>query len=277
MIELIRKIALVLTIGIGLSGTAQGQSSYDLFGNARSDALGQGTTGTTSMVDAHANPAAPALGSGAAVLLYTRQSFGLPALRYGASMVLVPFAWGTLSTGASTFGFEDYRELHFTAGYARRFQLGTSRPLHLGGGARYHHVSIPRYGSTGALGIQVGGLIRVLRSLQFGFRVTNLNGAALVDGAPLPRTLAVGLSYRALRRLLVVADVFKDVRYPAAVRGGVEVRPVSVLALRAGVTTTPVQFAGGIGVRLSPVRADVAAVQHQELGWSPSASLQFRW
>jgi hypothetical protein len=98
-----------------------------------------------------------------------------------------------------------------------------------------------------------------------------------VNGEPIPRTLAVGLQYRALRQMYVLVDLFKDVRFPTAVRSGIEVRPVSVLALRAGVTTAPVRFMGGVGIHLGPLRADLAAEQHQELGWSPSASLRVHW
>jgi hypothetical protein len=120
-------------------------------------------------------------------------------------------------------------------------------------------------------------MVRLLRSLRLGAHATNLNGPSLVDGEPLPRTLAVGLSYRALEQMRVLVDAFKDVRFPLSVRGGLEVRPVSLLALRAGITTAPVRFTGGAGVRLGRLQANIAMEQHQVLGWSPSASLRVQW
>jgi hypothetical protein len=208
---------------------------------------------------------------------YARQGFGLTALRYGATHAAVPFAWGTLSGGASTFGFEDYREVHLSTGYARSFRFGTSRSIHMGVTARYYHTSINRYGSAAALGLNAGIVVSLLRSLHLGAHATNLSGSTLVESESIPRTLAVGLRYRALRQIRVLVDVFKDIRFPTTVRGGIEVHPVSVLALRVGMTTTPVRFMGGIGVHLGPLHADVAAEQHQELGWSPSASLRVYW
>lgn len=254
-----------------------GQSSYDLFGNARADALGYSTTAAPSAVSAHANPAARATQSDPVASFYAREGLGLSALRYGASTFAFPFDWGVASMGASTFGFEKYREVHVSAGYAQSVQLGTTRSFHVGAVTRYHHVSIPGYSSAGAVGLNVGVLVSLLHSLYLGAHATNVNGPDWADRQPLPRTLAVGLRYQPLDHVNVLADIFKDVRFPFSVRGGLEVRPVAPLALRAGITTAPVRFMTGAGVYLGPLRADVAAEQHQELGWSPSASLRVDW
>lgn len=253
------------------------QSAYDLYGSARADALGNATTASLSAVGVHANPAARAADTVGTAAFYAREGFGLSALRYGATHVTVPVPWGTASGGASTFGFEDYREVHLSAGFARQFRFGTTRSVHVGVTGRYYHTTIAGYGSAATVGLNAGFVVTLLRSLDLGAHATNLTGSALVEGEPMPRTLAVGLRYRALDQLRVLVDAFKDVRFPTAVRGGIEVYPVPVLALRAGLTTAPVRFMGGAGVRLDPLRADVAVEQHQELGWSPSLSLRVRW
>jgi len=269
--------ALLIVAVLGLVRPTHGQSSYDLFGNARADALGNATTALPATVGVQSNPSARAGLSRPTALFYARQSFGLDALRYGATHVAVPGSWGTLSAGASTFGFEDYREIHLSLGYARGLQFGTARSLRMGGTLRLHHTSIAEYGRAAALGLNLGLGLRLLRSLHLGATATNVTGASLVPDESLPRTLAVGLFYRALDDVLVVIDAFKDVRFPLTMRGGLEVQPVSPLFLRAGVTTTPTRFRTGLGVRLGPLNADVAAEQHQRLGWSPSASLRVRW
>jgi hypothetical protein len=256
---------------------AHGQSSYDLYGSARADALGNATTALPAVGGVHANPAAQAALPDRTVSFYARQSFGLAALRYGATHAAVPFDWGTVSSGVSTFGFEAYREIHASAGYARGLQLGTTRTLRVGGRLRYYHTAIEGYGHAQAVGLNAGLQVALLRSLRFGVHATNLHGATLGDSVPIPRTLAVGLHYRALDRLRVLVDVFKDVRFPATVRGGLEVRPVDPLLLRVGGTTAPARFAGGIGVRLGALTAQVAAERHQTLGWSPAASFRVRW
>lgn len=256
---------------------AHAQSTYDLQGSARTSALGYASTALPTTAGVHANPAAGASHRRRVVSLYGRESFGLSALRYGSVYTTWPLGWGVVSAGASTFGNDKYREVHFSLGVARSLQLGTSRRVHVGLVGRYYHTRIERYGGTGALGLHAGFLVRVLPVLHFGAHATNLNGPTLVDGEPLPQTLSVGLQYRATERFLVVMDAFKDIAFPVAVRGGLEVRPISMLALRVGVTTAPTRFTGGIGLRLGRIRAHLAAEQHPDLGWSPSASLEVRW
>lgn len=269
-------VVLIFTVGV-LGTPAPAQSSYDLFGSARADAVGNSTTALLSASGVHANPAARADVTDLQAMFYAREGYRLPALRYGATHVAVPFEWGTLSSGASTFGFEDYREVHLSGGYARSFQLGTARFIHFGLAARYHHTSIEGFGSAGTLGLNAGFILTLLRSLQLGAHATNVNGGALVEDEPIPQTLSVGLHYQALEEMRVLVDLFKDVRFPTTIRSGIEVSPVSMIDLRAGVTTTPTRFMGGVGIHLGPLRADVAAEQHQELGWSPTASLNVRW
>lgn len=267
-----------LLLGLGVTCTAaHGQSSYDLYGSARADALGNGTTALPRDVGMHANPAARATLSTPTALFYARQSFGLSALRYGASHVAVPFGWGTLSSGLSTFSFDDYREVHASVGYAYALPLGTARRVRVGTTLRYYRTSIDGYGNAWTVGVNLGVGVSILRSLHLGAHATNVNGAVLADGAPIPRTLAIGLYYDALDSVQVMVDLFKDVRFPTSLRGGLEVTPVAPLSLRAGVTTKPVRFTGGAGVRLGPLSAHVAAEQHQTLGWSPSVSLRIRW
>ena len=246
-------------------------------GSARAAALGHATTALASAAGVHANPASRSTHTTRTVTLFARQSFGLSELRYAAAHWTEPFGWGTLSGGASTFGFDAYREMHGSISYARGVSLGTARRFHAGLTLRYYHTSIEGFGSAGTMGIHAGLLVQVLQNIDFGAHATNLNAPELTDGEALPQTLAVGLSYNADRRLRIVVDAFKDLDFPIAFRGGLEVTPVSILALRAGVAAEPTRFTAGAGVRLGQLNADIAAEQHQELGWSPSASLQVHW
>lgn len=266
-------IGLYLAIG----DLACAQSTYDLFGSARSAALGYASTALTSAAGVHANPAASAARKQRLVSFYAREAFGLSSLRYGAGYLRWPREWGSLSAGTSAFGNERYHELHYSLGYARSLHLGTSRPLYVGIIGRYYNTRIEGYGSARALGLHLGMLVTILPSLQFGAQATNINGPSLDGRKQLPQTLQVGVRYQATRSLEVLADVFKEVSFPLSVRAGVEVRPVPRLALRTGITTAPLRFTGGVGVQFGWIRVHLAAEQHLELGWTPSASLELRW
>lgn len=272
-------VVLAGIVGVLFLGSlpVRAQTAYDHFGSGRASALGYASTALGTAAGVHANPAASALHDRRLVSFYAREAFGLSALRYGAGYATWPVDWGTFSAGAGTIGNDDYREIQYSLGYGRSVRLGTSRPLHVGAVARYYTARIRGYGSAGAVGLHLGLLVSILPSLQLGAQAANVNGPSLVDGEQLPQSLQIGLRYRATRQLLVLLDLFKDVSFPAALRSGIEVRPIPLLALRAGVATAPTRFTTGAGVRLSRLRVHVAAEQHADLGWTPSASLELDW
>lgn len=274
----IRQILLGLPLVVCLwMPSADAQSVAHLVGNARAAALGHATTALPDDVGSQANPAAAAAQTHRTVHLFAREAYGLAELHLGTADVVYPLSPGTAFGGAGTFGFEDYRESFLHLGWAQGFSLGTARLLRAGLDLRYHHTSIATYGQAGALGLNAGVQARPLPTLTFGAHATNLNAPQLIDGEDLPRSLAVGLSYAAAPPLTVLIDAVKDIDFPLSVRGGMEAYPVAVLALRAGFTTRPTRFTAGAGIRLGPLAADLAAEQHQDLGWSPAVGLVLRW
>ena len=242
-------------------------------GGARALALGRAATALEGDVWGHYNPASWATLPGRAGAAFASQAFWLSELRLGAVAVAEPTRWGTFAATARTYGFEDFRETHLGLGYGRALPVSASRVVHAGLHLRYHTVAISEFGSAGTLGVSLGALVEVVPNLQFGVLAQNVNRPQLSDLDPLQARLDVGLAYRPNPRALVVLAVSDDVDYPASFRGGIEVQPVDVLALRAGVTTAPVRFSAGIGVALGTLRADVAAERHDVLGWTPAFGL----
>lgn len=245
-------------------------------GGARVAALGGAGTALAGDSWGYANPASWSTLAGRSVGFFATQAFGLEELRLGAAQYAEPFAFGTVALGARSFGFEDYRETHLNVGAARGFRLGTARHFHLGINLRYHRVSIPSYGSAGALALGLGGLVSVLPALDVGFHATNLHNPKL-GTEELARTLALGLAYAPNARLRVVADLYKDVRFPLSLRAGIEVQPIEALSLRAGATTEPSRITTGVGFHLGRIVADVAAERHEVIGWSPAVAFGLQW
>jgi len=271
---MVRCFLLIFALVLLAPSAAQGQTSMD--SGARAAALGGAATALDGEAWGYANPAAWSTLPGRFVGFYATQAFGLSELRLGAAQYAEPTRLGTVALGARTFGFEDYRETHLNAGFARGFRLGTTRRFHLGVSVRYHRVSIPEYGAAGTVELGLGWLVTVLPSLDVGFLATNIHTPEL-GGDELPRTLALGLGYAPLDELRVVVDVYKDVRFPLSIRSGLEVRPVEVLFLRVGATSEPSRLTAGIGVHVGAVRADVAAERHEVLGWSPAVAFAIQW
>ena len=266
---------LILMLLLGTPPRGRAQTSME--GGARAAALGGAATSLAHQPTGYANPASWATFSGRALSFFASEAFGLAELRLGAVAYVEPTRLGTFAAGARSFGFEDYRELHFHAGYARGFRLGTTRRFLLGLSLRYQRVSIPEYGSAGTQALSLGALVEVRPALHVGFQAANVHVPKLAGREELARTLALGLAYRSAARVMVVLDAYKDVRFPLSVRAGVEVQPVAVLFLRAGAATEPARFTTGVGLRLGKLAADLAAEHHAVLGWSPAVSLGLRW
>ncbi|MEO1480412.1 MAG: hypothetical protein AAFV01_17770, partial [Bacteroidota bacterium] len=78
-----------------------------------------------------------------------------------------------------------------------------------------------------------------------------------------------------LEALLAVDRGVDD--FDTSVRGGLEIRPVEVLAVRAGFTTAPARISLGAGVDLSRAHAALAFENHEALGWTPAIDLLVRF
>lgn len=246
-------------------------------GGARALALGRAATALDGDAWGLYNPASWATLTEGAAGLYASQAFGLAELRLGAVTVAQPTALGVVSASARSYGFEDFRESVFGVGVGRALPLSATRWLHAGLALRYTHVAIPDFGSGGAVGLSGGILTEVVPGLTFGAHALNVNRPALSEADPLETRLDVGLAYRAHPDALVLVSASKDVDYPLAVRGGLEVQPIDELFLRAGFSTAPTRFSTGIGFALGSIRADVAVEHHEALGWSPAFELGARW
>lgn len=268
--------ALLLSLGFaGFTprfGTAQtsvaGARDAALAGSSAASAAGGGLW-------ADANPAGSSELSGSAVAVHVSQLYGLPELRAGALRAGFAILGTALVAGVRTFGYSDYRETAFGLAAARAIRWGTFRPFQAGIRVRNHRVAIPSYGSASALAVS-GGLIV---PMSFGTNLAFAAENALVAGElydDLPRRLHAGVSV-STGAVQLMAAASKDARTPLAVRGGVEVYPHEVVALRGGYSLQPPRLAGGIGLLLSPLVIDLAAERHFVLGWTPSCTVQVRW
>jgi hypothetical protein len=259
-----------------LAFSAPAQSGMDLIGSARATALGHATTALQGDVGSHANPAAAATAP-RFLQLFAYEAFGLADLRRGGISLAIPWRSGALHGGLGAFGSGAYREWYGSLGAAYQFGFGTTREVLIGARLRYYHTGIDGYGQSSALGLSLGSQVRLLPTLSFGASAINVNAPEMTEGADLPQILAIGLAYEAAPDVMIVLDVMKDIDFPLSVRGGLEVQVLPPLALRAGYTTEPSRFTAGAGIALGRLSADVAAEQHQALGWSPAVGLGIQW
>jgi hypothetical protein len=259
-------LSLILFAGC-IDATAQ-----PLSGGARAAALGYATTALPGEHGGQAN-AAGALLQETVLSFFVREAFGLPELRYGTVQFVHAGRGGAVSLGVGTFGYDAFRMTHFEAGYVRALHFGTSRSFAAGLNVRYYTISADHYGTAGTWGVSGGWFFPLLPDLFVGFQATNAILPERTASEALPRSLAFGIGYRADDRLFVLAEVYKDVLFPASLRAGVELLPIPILALRTGLTTRPARYTGGVGLNAGPLVVDLAAEYHAVLGWSPAIAL----
>ncbi|MEL6445978.1 MAG: hypothetical protein AAFY55_12690 [Bacteroidota bacterium] len=284
MIVCRRLFACCLILLAGLLGALPAAQAQLAEGGARSLSLGRATVALPGDTWNHHNPAGWSTLDARSVALFASQPFGLSELRIVSLAAAVPTPYGTAAATARTYGFEDYRETTLGLGVARAVPLSRSRRIHLGLHARLHTLAFGGdFGSTSTFTLSAGALVDVLRGVTFGVHARNLlaprdDGARLEAPLSTEPGLEVGLAYRPIDAATVLLAVDRGVDdFDTSVRGGLEIRPVEVLAVRAGFTTAPARISLGAGVDLSRAHAALAFENHEALGWTPAIDLLVRF
>ena len=231
-----------------------------------------------AVADASFADSNPASFSGTRVLsVRAAQLYGLPELRFGEAFVTLPALRGGVAFSIAGFGFDDYREMLLSLGYSRSIRAGTARPLLAGIRLHWFSLSIDGYGSASTPSLSAGLILPVDERLTLGMAASNLYAPPRSAAGVLDRSVTVGATIRPAGSLLVVVEAWKAATSPADLRFGLEVRPLEVVALRAGFTLEPRRYAAGAGLHLAPIFADLAAQYHDALGWSPSVAAGVSW
>ncbi len=208
---------------------------------------------------------------------FVERRFLLNEINYGTIGFVTPFKEGKHFAGLDLggFGFAGYNESRIGLTYATTL----FDRLSLGAKANYTRVSIDNYGSKGALFVDAGLNCILSKHVSLGFRIFNANRAELQkeQDEKIPTTLDVGVAYQVSDKVLIVADIEKQVNFPFSFRGGVEYAPAKFLKARIGASTQPVTVSAGFGLVVKGLNVDFANTLHQYLGYTPSLSLSWKF
>ncbi|MEM0962079.1 MAG: hypothetical protein AAGK21_05995 [Bacteroidota bacterium] len=268
-----------LALALLLTAPALPASAQYAEGGARILGLGRAGVALTSAWG-HTNPAARASLIERRASLQASQAFGLSELGLGALAAAAPTGLGVFAVEARSYGFSERRETRVRGGFARQVALSPTRRLDVGVAIGVESASTEGFGSETAILLDVGVQGRVLPGLRAGLAGRNLLGLGRsdVNDLRLPAStvpgVTVGIAYTPSERATLVVDADQDLDFGLSVRAGAEVRPVDVLALRAGVSTQPARFTAGVGVRGGPLRADFAVERHETLGLTPAFGVE---
>ncbi|MEP1305313.1 MAG: hypothetical protein ABJK11_04575 [Balneola sp.] len=240
------------------------------------DGLGVGQA-TTALQDNNwaifSNPAT--MNSKKTILsFYSLRNYGFKELTDIAALGSIPTSYGTAAFGFHRYGGDLFNETRVRVGYANSWNN-----LKFGAVLNYNHISQPSpYGSGFALGIDLGIAAELTDGLWLGAKTTNLNQPEYnfeAENESLSRELVLGLSYDLDQNALFLFDIVKDVQFPVAYRGGVEVNIIENLKGRVGISTEPNTYSFGLGYSAQLWEVNIAFQRHEAIGYSPGIDLNF--
>lgn len=239
--------------------------------SARSAGLGYATTSLDGVWSLHGNPAGlSALKYLSCAFAYERQ----PALEAGdrtAAVISVPSGNGGAAVGAFRFGDELYSEESLSFGYSNRFGLASI-------GARVDVVQYRTegYGIAHAISLTAGTMAYLSEHVVIGGCVSNVAQRQLNQTDKLPIKMTAGVMLRPSEKVVVVADLEKDIEYSPTVRAGIEYNAASKVHVRTGFNLFPNKAFAGIGLACWRLTADYAITYSNTLSYTHQVSIAIR-
>ncbi len=239
----------------------------------RAAALGQSVLTLSDPWALFNNPAGMSGNPSASAVLGATRSFLQPGMDRQCIGFNLPSELGHFGLGASQFGYSAFREQHVRGAYAREF----GKQLSLGIDVHYLVLSIPGYGSRHTLTAGAGAIYHPIEQLRVAARVFNPFRMALSEEPrqELPAFLALALSYHPGEGLLFTLQSEQSLDQGLLIRVGMEYAILPQLSLRAGYSSEPGSFHGGLGFEWQRVSVDLASSFHPFLGVSPSVGISY--
>jgi hypothetical protein len=266
----VRIIILGFVIGSSFTSVTKGQAVL----GARDVSMGGAVTALHNDQWAVFENPAMLSDSNRSISFYTMRYYGLKELTDYAVNMTFPTKIGVVGAGGHTYGSRLYRKSRFRLALMEKIQ-----GIRLGISLNYTDINLATpYGSSGALGLNLGLGAQLIEGLWLGAKAMNINDPHYQnDPVPLPRSLSAGISYNLANNVLITSEVYKDVDFPVSFRGGLEIKVMRFLQMRAGVTTEPVTFALGVGIHNRKWNVNFVTQNHQVLGWSPGIDFSCLW
>lgn len=200
--------------------------------------------------------------------LYVENCYMQTGVTIGALAVAIPTHGGTFGVTATYFGNDLYKDNKFGLSFGKSFGPKFSAGIQLD----YMYTMLgENYGAAGAFTFEGGFIANITDKLKAGVHIFNPIRSKLADynDERIPTLLRSGLSYTFSEKVLVCAEVEKDIDYEPIFKGGVEYRVIQQLYLRAGISTNPTLNSFGFGLELKKLKLDFSTSIHQTLGVSP--------
>jgi len=188
------------------------------------------------------------------------------------TFVAVAKIWkGTSSLTFYNQGNEWFRFNKIALGYAHKINF-----VRLGVQLHYLQTTIEELGTRQTACLEFGGIAELIpNKIVFGANIFNLNQAK-TEGELIPVAMKTGLSYRVETKVVLNAEIEKDLLYKPTIKFGLEYTVMKNLKIRTGIKTKPYLHFFGLGFQDVRIQIDYAMSRHPHLGYSHELSLGYR-
>lgn len=266
----------ILSLFIVLSlFTLSSYAGHDIMDHgARSAAMAGADVALKDFWSLRNNQAGLAYLDGISFGLYYENRFGLDELAYQSFGFAVPTSRGTLAATANYYGNEDYHESALGLAYGVQLLENLSIGIQLDYLSTYAN-TVPEVNYQ-AITFEGGILYDISDDIVIGVHLYNpleVEMESDVDTEIVPAAYSVGSVITLSDGLLVSAEMQKVMDRRESFRIGAEYEVVKKTFLRAGVGTHPGIFSFGFETAWKKVQLQIAASNHEVLGFSPMVSL----
>lgn len=255
---------------------AQAQTSDFPIG-ARSAGMANASVALTDLWAIHHNQAAMVGLEQAGVAAYYENRFLISNLNLqGAAAVLPTPKAGVFGLSYARFGNQLFNQSRYGFAYGKKLWDFLSVGLQLS----YLNTTLAEgYGTRHSFIAELGLLSQITPKLRAGFHAFNLTRTRLEESTDerVPMNFRLGIQYDFSKKVRVAVEAEKDLELPAVFKAGVEYLPAEIVAIRVGIGTAPFHADFGLGLRLKFLHFDIAGSVHPILGFSPKASLSYRF
>ena len=207
---------------------------------------------------------------------YYENRYLLKELGYKAAAFACPFEAGALGLSFTHFGFSAYNESKIGLAYAKKM----GKYLSLGVQLDYCMIHLDEnYGNHSFVTFEAGALSNISPKLTLGVHIYNPVHAKISGNTDerAPAIFRMGAAYSVTKKFMITAETEKNIDHKAVLRSGFEYQLTPVVNLRAGIATNPATVSFGVGVCTGNLVMDFSASYHQVLGFSPQASLTYKF
>ena len=251
----------------------QGQNALLMSSSPRSNGLGKTYLNFTDVNSLFGNQSGLAGVEELSAMGYVEQRFLLADLNQIAIGAALPTFSGVFGLTLRNFGTADYQENQIGVAYGRKL----SDKLRIGGQLHWSQINIAEYGSRSLFNLDFGIQAELLPNLWAAAHVRNAIRQKILDQEYTPGLFSAGLIYKVSDKVSLVAELAKDIDFPADLRFGIEYNPTKAIFFRGGFNTAPGGWSFGFGLPiLNNLIFDCAAAYHPYLGFTPSAGIAYR-